>query len=55
MFSRLFAPVTIARLFDPMPLPRRMRLATQRVKTGKNFAPVIHAPSIKMKKIPLYR
>lgn len=58
MFSRLFTPTAISRLFDPMPLPRGVRLALSPARIGRNRAPEIRTHSfkpVKIKKIPLYR
>ncbi len=38
MISRLFAPVSMARLFDPMPLPRAVRRHTVKVRINKGFS-----------------
>jgi hypothetical protein len=54
---RFFSPTLFERLFDPMPLPRRIRLVT----VGKSRAPsnrvvMQSAPFAKItKKIPTYR
>lgn len=37
MISRLFAPVSVARLFDPMPLPRNNRSRNSgKIRVGRN-------------------
>gem|GEM_PF-2690479 len=60
MFSRLFTPTAFSRLFDPMPLPRRVKLAFSPVKIGRNNTPEIKTYSLQpmkltVKKIQLYR
>ena len=60
MFSRLFTPVAFSRLFDPMPLPRRVRQAYNTLRSGHNNSPQIrtysfHPVKVKVNKVPLYR
>jgi|WetSurMetagenome_2_1015567.scaffolds.fasta_scaffold28143_3 hypothetical protein len=60
MFSRLFTPVAVCRLFDPMPLPRRVKMALSPVRIGRNNAPEIKTYSLQpmkvtVRKIQLYR
>ena len=54
-FPRFFAPVLTARLFDPMPLPRRVRVE----KNSSRASPqrVLMATKVfsrQVKKVPMY-
>lgn len=57
MFLRLFAPVASRRLFDPMPLPRRLRLQGRvgRMRAALPATARLRPVVLKIKKIPYNR
>lgn len=62
MFKRLFSPTISSRLFDPMPLPRRVSVVAGRsVATGRYSVPrnrivkIQDMSAVIFKRVPMYR